>query len=338
MSNPTELVSSFDGSLAYQSPSGAGVWTPVAPTVYDDGLLLTESAINYCSNPNVASTTDWISFSSVGGNSDGARVTDQLDMGPAVWRFRVLTYAPGDSYLTGHRATTEVAGLTGQITPSVLVKANRAIALVTLQTRLYYTDTSVENTDLTGQVLPTDPTRIVFPSATINAAKTLNQARGHIIPTTGTQTGDIIWTSKGQIENKGYALPLFSGADGSGFAWTGAANASTSTRAASSASVTIAEPAAVACWYREAYSGAKTFAYLEPYGTLGTYGSIGWSGGTLTLSTTRNLVIGPFAAFDRVLTAQERANLSETQSWTRDTVGGSGRILVPLTAGRRRSR
>ena len=93
-------------------------------------------------------------------------------------------------------------------------------------------------------------------------------------------------------------------------------------RAASSASVTIDEPVSVACWYREEYSGAKSFAYLDTLGQLGDYGDISWSGGDLTISTSRNLVIGPFAAFDRELTAQEQANLAKTQRWNLRTVLG----------------
>jgi hypothetical protein len=122
-----------------------------------------------------------------------------------------------------------------------------------------------------------------------------------------------------QVEQKAYATSFVIG-----------------TRAASSASLAMDEPVSVACWYREAYSGSKAFAYLSSLGQLGDYGDISYAAGDLTLSTDRNLVIGPFAAFDRELTAGEQAILAASQDWSLETLEGGSKIIMPLSARRRR--
>lgn len=51
MSNPTTLVSAFDGDLSFADQSGSGTWAGVDPIRYDDGLWLEEGATSHIENP-----------------------------------------------------------------------------------------------------------------------------------------------------------------------------------------------------------------------------------------------------------------------------------------------
>lgn len=311
MSNPSVLVESFSGSL--------GTFIGADPIRYDEGLWLERSGANLVTNPSaeVSSTghTGW---------STGVVTTitgDPLSTGANCIQYTAAGGVEGGRYTLPHSATGDFV-----FSCDVWLASGPSDWILLAIDNTFATLASLTFSAIAGRQ------RLALPLPSLGAHTSLAFVIRRATPSAGAVRVDALDLESGLI-----ASSHIDGTLGTGYAWGGTAHASTSTRAASSASVTIAEPAAVACWYREGYSGPKTFAYLEPYGTLGTYGSIAYAAGDLTISTSRNLVIGPFAAFDRALTAGEQANLRSTQNWTMNSVNGSN-IILPLSGARRRRR
>lgn len=305
MSNPTTLVENFNGSL--------GAFTGVDPIRYDGGLWLEEGTTNLFENPISENTDDaWGLY--VGGA--GSRVTSEHLFGTASIQF-ISANSAVDERVQPSLSNASVSPRT--FTSSVYAKA--ASGTPTIQHQLIYVYTSGLSSDQVSTALSTEWQRMPAVTLAMDDSKTMLIIYASI-GTGAIQQQVTIYATGLQMEEKSHATSLAVGSFGAGYSWTGTPHASASTRDASSASVTIAEPAAVACWYRE--QGVKTFAYLETLGALGNDGDISYAGGDLTISTTRSLVIGPFAAFDRTLTDAEQANLSSTQNWSLTTVLGGG--------------
>lgn len=224
-------------------------------------FFIEEGTTNYFTNPVLNSaSTGWQAFASVDLAMTSGRVSTQTDMSPFVWEV-VCTDAvgaAGSSVINFINVTT--GALTGSITPSSVVKANRAIS-VSLITRMKYTDLSQEDTIVIA-ALPTTATRITFPTATINAGKTLATVFAMVsVYQPNLQVGDTIWQTKAQIENKAYATSYCDGSLGTGYAWTGTAHASTSTRAASGVTIPTANHLNKdqgELWVRVSYGPADT--------------------------------------------------------------------------------
>lgn len=328
MSNPTLLTENFNGSL--------GAFAGVDPIRYDSGLWIEEATTNYVTNPVAGvGTTGWFPGTNI-----------------AITRETTLP-GPLPSWVSGAVTAVFKATATGTITGDTMVAIGgssvplagsyMASALVWVEAGVTATALNVKAYNFVGATVAEGAINLSKRDQWQSVASQSDIVIGDLNGHTGIQiksgsmlVGQAIWFVCVGLQPGTHETSAAAGSFGTGYAWNGTVHNSASTRAASSASVTTAEPAAVACWYREAYSGAKSFAYIEPYGTLGTYGSIAWSGGTLTLSTSRNLVVGPFAAFDRELTANEQANLRSTQNWSMNSVNGSN-IILPLS-GRRRPR
>ena len=333
MSNPTLGVWQMNDTLVGYTPAGSLAFVGINPTRFSNGAWFEESTTNLFRNPRAAVDT-----AEVGVNSAATltRVTDRSVVGPASFRIERIA---GGTHGFYHNSKMTGFATSDPVTVSMQCESNDNLYVrIGLNT---YTGGGALVSLLNGSIVAV-PASFDTVSATFTVPATATQ----VLPEfaffssgagAASATGTVAYATVLQTEKKDHATSYTDGSLGAGYASVGTLWASAHTRAASSASVTIAEPAAIACWYREAYSGAKSFAYIEPYGTLGTYGSIAYAAGDLTISTTRNLVIGPFAAFDRALTATEQANLRSTQNWTMNSVNGSN-IILPLSGARRRRR
>jgi hypothetical protein len=313
MSNPTLLVAPFNSSLAYTSPSGAGVFTGVDPIRYDAGLWVEEGTTNLFPNPITELTND--NWGTVSGGV-ATRVTSESLFGSASIQF-VSDNAAVDERVQPIVSSSLASPRT--FTESVYTKVSTGSATLQLQSIYVYT----VGLDLAqaSSLVTTEWARMTPVTLAMSDPKTMTTIYASI-GTGAIQQAVTLYATGLQIEEKDHVTSLAVGSMGDGYSWGGVAHVSESIRAASSASLTMDEPVSVACWYREGYSGAKQFAYLSPLGALGDDGDISYAAGDLTISTATSLVIGPFAAFDRELTTQEQANLARTQSWTLSTVLG----------------
>lgn len=265
MSNPTLLVSPFNESLALTDANGAGTWTGVEPIRFDDGLWVEEGTTNLVTNPSFeVNTTGWVVALP---NRTASRVTSHARSGSASLQvthtagtgsqgavsgiqnitltavahtWSCYVYIP--SSWTGGTIVLTTAGFVSASLPAV-TEANMAIT--DQWQRLEYTFTP-DAGDLVGDV---------YVSAT---SWTINES---------------VYIDCAQVEAKAYATSYCDGSLGDGYAWTGTAHASTSTRAASSASVDPTDRIDPA-------SGAIAFRYKRLIDTGGeevilTCGSVG---------------------------------------------------------------
>lgn len=116
--------------------------------------------------------------------------------------------------------------------------------------------------------------------------------------------GDVYWLSGAQLEMNPYATSFATGSMGTGFSWSGAANASTSIRADASFSTPV--PAWGAVYIR--HDGTSTV--LTAPGAFGTYGDLAYSGGVATVSSSRANTIAAVVFLPRVPTMAEWAWLN----------------------------
>lgn len=115
-------------------------------------------------------------------------------------------------------------GYTGQVR---LKGAGNVTAFV----QASYTDASFGAGTLTNIALTADWTTYTLPNLVLDSAKTVNTLR-IVIYTNGTQA-ITFWADAAQVEQKTYITTYADGSLGTGYAWTGTAHASASTRAES---------------------------------------------------------------------------------------------------------
>ena len=315
MTNPTLLVSTFDESLAYTTPSGDGVWTGVDPIRYDGGLWVEGSTTNIQPNPTAETNLDgWLTTP----NDTNATLARTTSDAIAPFAFSITANSSGTAGMRAGIGALFAASAGDVMTVSVACRSDDITAMTIQVVWLDGGFSDLTNETSSSLTVSAIADRVAFTFAAAPAMTGFGQLFFRMV---GNDTNDVLYLARIQTEEKAYATSYADDVLGDGYGGTDGAY----TRAASSAAITIAEPVGVACWYREEYSGAQQFAYLSPLGTLGDYGDISWSGGDLTISTSRNLVIGPFAAFDRELTAIEQSNLNRTQSWNLSTVLGGNR-------------
>src|SRR5690606_25971165 len=95
------------------------------------------------------------------------------------------------------------------------------------------------------------------------------------------------WLDKVMMEEKDHHTTFCpeSDIDGNllpGYAWTGTANASASTRAAAELRIPYGGPiGSLACWYSEDMGATWQWHYAEALGGIGAYGQIAQAGGEL---------------------------------------------------------
>lgn len=331
MSNPTILVAPFTDSLAYSGVAGDGVFTGVDPIRYDGGLWVEEATINYHGNPS-AEYDDGGAFSVASNGAVQTYVTSQHYSGAQAWQVDYDGSPFGLIQFGGFVHFPSLVGTTVNITASIYEKALSGAGPIDFDMNFFYDSTFVA-TGLNPATPGTDWSRRVVTLS--QAVTTSYEGLGVRLLNTGSGAGvDFTeFVDALQVELKDHATSYADYTMGAGY---GGSATNPSTRAASSASLAMDEPASLACWYREEYSGDKQFAYLDTLGQLGDYGDISYAAGDLTISTARNLVIGPFATFDRELTTAEQVRLAATQSWDMETVLGGSKIIMPLGARRRR--
>lgn len=325
MSNPTTHVESFSGSL--------GGFSGVDPIRYDGGLWLEQGTTNMWPNPDAFVDTAGVA------TDLGVEGTLSRDVSSGVTSFHLERTGAGGNP-TNLYNSARFPGIAGgdELVFAADIRSPDAGGGIRLVCQLVtWTDADVFVSSDFGSSIPITSSYARYESKFVVPATAGKGIWGFRFEDPGglsVPVGADMYIRRMQVEASGYATSPAPEVDGSGdalagYAFTGTAHASSSTRAASSASLTIDEPVSVACWYREGYSGAKQFAYLDTLGQLGDHGDISYAAGDLTISTSRNLVIGPFATFDRALTEDEQARLAATQSWSLSTVlpgGGFGQM------------
>ena len=124
--------------------------------------------------------------------------------------------------------------LTGARTliPSIYVRGGGTLRV---NVQILYTDLTSDSSTWAGSAAfgtMTDAwTRLVGDSIAANAAKTINEVRLYIV-TKDTAQAATFYVANAQIEDKAYATSYCDGSLGTGYAWSGTAHASSSTRTA----------------------------------------------------------------------------------------------------------
>lgn len=128
------------------------------------------------------------------------------------------------------------------------------------------------------------------------------------------------------------------GSLGSGYAWTGTAHDSTSTRAASSVAIPLASlPLHVAVRYSDDDGVTWDTAHVTDMGgvNVGSFGSVDYSAGDLILTSKGSSRIGPVYAFADALTRKEQAVLGSVPAWTYGMALTKTWVdIVPMAGGR----
>ena len=275
MTNPTLLVASFDNSLALTDVNGAGTWTGVDPIRYAevgaaDGLRIEEATTNLVKNPVVRNNnTGWTQW---GGNAP-VRTDTTATIGEwSLRQTRPSTAATWHGILThpdSRYAVTEAVVYAA----SIDLVSSVAITNVVFGIRWLNSGNSLISSSLiSNQSVGTDPanpTRLA-----VAAAAPVNAVTAELIAyTTGGTVSDTLDYTRMQFEENSYATSFTAGHLGDGYAWSGTAHASTSTRAASSASVDPTDRI-------DASAGAIAFRYKRLIDTGGeevilTCGTVG---------------------------------------------------------------
>lgn len=226
MSNPTTHVEPFDGSL--------GDFTGVAPIRYSNGLWLEEATTNAYINPVAGNGTSTLAPLSnranavvsvptplpghLSGVTDCFRVTSAGDFGAgttwaslnignlsaALYQLSVYVYIPAATSISAIGFTA------GNFTSGVIVAAIGDAALTNQWQRIGPATLTPDVGDLAG---------------------ILN------LTVTGLSNGEVLYFIIPQVERKDYMTSATAGSLGAGYAFTGTAHNSTSTRAASSAAI-----------------------------------------------------------------------------------------------------
>lgn len=221
MPGPATHVSMFDGS--------APGWSLVAPERYDNGLWLEEATTNYITEPSAeGSITNWSNF----GSGSRSKVSSE--------------HYDGDNAIQ-IVANTDFAGVQVQTAPSLGWSAGEKVALSVftkgsggnfqVRATLIYDDASSGNTDLVNPLVFDGSWQYPAGVATVAMGKILSRVQLVTFRKTG-NVGDItFFEDMAQVERKAYATSPCHGGMGDGYAWALTPHASTSTRAASSASI-----------------------------------------------------------------------------------------------------
>lgn len=226
MSNPTNLVAEFDGSLTYTGTSGAGTFVGVDPIAYDDGLVLVSAATNRCTNP---------SFESGLTIGDGSGLYSHL--GGTVQRETGDANATGTYCASIASATNQVGGVMNVADTTLgdsVFSVDYWLASGGDDWYYYLTNTDFSVIFDEGNLpTPTGTTQrlAIAYSAAVNPA---------IVRLWFLRRSDSAGELRIDAIRLGDDATYFDGSDGDGYGWSGTPHESTSTRAASSASVATA--------------------------------------------------------------------------------------------------
>jgi hypothetical protein len=216
---------------------------------HGDGLLVEEATTNLITNPSVeAGLTGWTVAASGSGHSI-ERVTDRSFSGVASVK---LTRGTGNSQARAPGVSL-VAGTT--YTWSVRVLAPVGVTYSILLSN-FAGSTLGSQTNIAGTGRWETRTGTAVAGAAGNHVLT--------VEITGPSSGAVLWVDAAQVEQKAYATSYVDGSLGQGYAWTGAAHASSSTRAATvldfAAPINGQTPFTLAAFLRPTVSAAAAAA------------------------------------------------------------------------------
>lgn len=303
---PIPLLAVQGGSLIGRDRSGPVTLTGsgalrAVPIDGTTGWLVEEATTNLAANPlAVNNSAGWSIYSGAIGSFLGGRTE--------VWEGGTVYNALCDGTASSQGLSASSAsslGITGEAASYIGAITLVGAGTVFVRIRVTYTDATFTEGDNTVVTLSASPQRIVALPAIANPAKTISFI--NVMARTVNLQAAEITGSLAQIEKKAYCTTLAAGSLGPGYAWTGPAHASASTRAASILTVPSGRmPLA---------SGSVYASVLQPDSSLGTryifnasgtperlamYASAGGnqnmaasSGGTLKFATAGTFSAGP---------------------------------------------
>jgi len=231
MSNPTLLVATFDETLALTDTNGAGTWTGVDPIRYAevgsaDGLWLeeatTNSAVNPSFEPGIGGVIGW---------GSSTRTQDDEHVRSGDFALKVAVTGAGGGCLISSGAALGGSGQTWTVSSFVWAATGVTVAAAAYAR---YTDASEGVVGSAQNIAGNDDWQRAIRTVALDGAKTIDSIRIRLTA----NNGQTFWVDDFQAErNKSYATSPANGSLGTGYAWTGTAHASTSTRAESSAYV-----------------------------------------------------------------------------------------------------
>lgn len=240
MSNPTTLVEQFDGSL--------GAFTGVDPIRYDDGLWLEQATTNYVRNPlAVVDTTNWLTTANgvLSVETLPAAIPDEYGLANVE---NCFAFTASNNIVGGFTILSSNLGFT-------------LTAAVHTQSWLIYVPTAFSGTEVKTYDSGHDVGATRTSTGDVNLAlrDQWQRVAGVFTPGAGDLTGNLLLVLRAgtmmageviyfvgvQTEAGAYATSITPEVDGdgdpiAGYAFTGTAHNSSSTRAASSASVATA--------------------------------------------------------------------------------------------------
>lgn len=291
MSNPTVLVESFNGSL--------GGFTGVDPIRYDNGLWVEAAATNYVRDPRFGDSAWTAVRCTVAQDLTVTResiptgkltVTDASGEVRAIHTTVAASFAPGDPARERVYLRCSAAGRSATVTLRAIDASTGEISTVATQTIALSTTGWAE-----------------FELGTASLPALTDRVRLYIV-LTGVSNGDFVWVAQPQIAKATFLTSYGDGAMGTGYAWTSTADASASTRAASSASVATAN-------HLDASSGSLAFRVTpqietgveEIWGEAGTKGAA-----TDHLRWGRDATKHPYVEWSSNNAAYQRLTATET--------------------------
>lgn len=276
-------------------------------------LKLEEGTTNLVANPSAETGLTRI-FAS---DAAGAPIT-RITATPWVGTGAVQCVANGAAALQGILYYS-LAGVGGTAVRTFIGSlALRGAGTVSVFMSAVYSDLTTTVGAVTNVTAGAGWTRVTTPPITTVAGKTLDVVVLHARTATAQAVTFVV--DGAHIEQKPYATSYADGALGTGYAWTGAAHASASTRAAASLQLPAASfPASLALKYSEDDGQTWQHAYLTAPGGFGTRGQVSYAGGVITIAPTQRAILLAGVRGDaRALSASEKARLEaqETWSWT----------------------
>jgi hypothetical protein len=225
------------GYLQTVQPTTSTGWT-----TYDGpGRLFLPAQTNYCTNPSMEA---YVGGAATGYNNNGTATGDvwSIVSGRAGGVAQRVTYTAaggvsGATFTIQQTAQTADSSFAAgdKVTLSFFYKSSIVGETTTYPVLLYYTNTPTFVSSENGSALP-DTTEWTRYSYVFTVPATATKIRAQVVLVTGLDATDTIdiTIDDVQVEKSAVLTPYFDGSStGGGCAWTGAANASTSTRAVS---------------------------------------------------------------------------------------------------------
>lgn len=306
MSNPTLFVAQLSSDLAYADRSVGGLLSGVEPIRFSGGLWLEESGVNYCTNPSGETGTG--SWGGVAGSV--SVVTDNAKYGSKAIHWQRTTATGYGVLYAGNGSRPSVSeGEVWSIATTIVGTPGLPLSLDMEWRTGADGSGTVVTTDRFAFTASATPTDIVLTASAPATAASFIADIAHLASGT---IGDF-WNVDGWTFTKSAYLTSYIDGDqngGNGYDWSGTAHASTSTRAASSASISpsgILAPGSGAVAFR--VTPTIETGVEEIWGECGTKGA-----GTDHIQWGRDSTKHPFVEWSSNDAAYQRLTGSETLS------------------------